>query len=188
MQVSVSDLLNDPRCRESTTTDKMAVSGAAGSPPTHTPLLSAWRRGCRCDGEPLRRTPQKTCAAVSPVDRRSTVPEITSRIVGETAGCLGPVSGCQWCVPFYGVCCGRVVTKCGVPSASETVGMRSTQFIKQYEHTINSMQHKNMHTSSAAACHAHSHPVSRHSPLSANRPAKRELTPKNDGTSVENSS
>ena len=112
MQFSVSDLLNDPRCRESTTTDKMAVSGAAGSPPTHTPLLSAWRRGCRCDGQLPRRTPRRTSAAVSLADRRLGLPEIMNTTVGDTAGCQGRVSACQCEVPFYDVgtqsCRGRV--------------------------------------------------------------------------------
>ena len=39
-------------------------------------------------------------AAVSLADRCLDPPENTSRVVGETAGCQGRVSACQWCVPF----------------------------------------------------------------------------------------
>ena len=42
-------------------------------------------------------------AAVSLADRCLDPPENTSRVVGETAGCQGRVSACQWCVPFHGV-------------------------------------------------------------------------------------
>ena len=95
--------------------DKMALAGAAVSPPTHPPLLSAWPFGCRCDEELLRRTPRRMSAAVSLADRCLDPPENTSRVVGETAGCQGRVSACQWCVPFHGVHTQRLSRPRGLP-------------------------------------------------------------------------
>ena len=136
-QVSFPDLLNELRGRRSIKSDKMAIAGAAGSPPTHLLLLSAWPCGCRCDEELPRRMPRRTSAGVSLADRRPDLPEMTSRIVGETAGCQGRVSACQWRVPFHGMhtqsCRGRV----GVPSASASVHISPMRLIERYFNKTN---------------------------------------------------
>ena len=54
-------------------------------------------------------------AAVSLADRCLDLPESTSRVVGETAGCQGRVSACQWCVPFHGVHTQRLSRPRGLP-------------------------------------------------------------------------
>lgn len=60
-------------------------------------------------------------AAVSLADRCLDLPENTSRAVGDTAGCQGRVSACQWCGPFHGVHIQSLSRPRGLPSASESV-------------------------------------------------------------------
>ena len=76
-------------------------------------------------------------AAVSLADRCLDPPENTSRVVGETAGCQGRVSACQWRVPFHGMhtqsCRGRV----GVPSASASVHISPMRLIERYFNKTN---------------------------------------------------
>ena len=70
-------------------------------------------------------------AAVSLADRCLDPPENTSRVVGETAGCQGRVSACQWCVPFHGVCVHHVSRPRDLPSASESVDKTRVRLLEQ---------------------------------------------------------
>ena len=128
-QVSFPDLLNELRGRRSIKSDKMAIAGAAGSPPTHLLLLSAWPCGCRCDEELPRRMPRRASAGVSLADRRPDLPEMTSRIVGETIVWQGRVSACQCCVPFHGMHTQSLSRPRGLPSASESVNKTRMRLI-----------------------------------------------------------
>ena len=70
-------------------------------------------------------------AAVSLADRCLDPPENTSRVVGETAGCQGRVSACQWCVPFHAACTQSLSRPRDLPSASESVDKTRTRLTEQ---------------------------------------------------------
>ena len=136
----------------------MAIAGAAGHPPTHPPLLSAWRCGCRRDEELPGRMPRRTRAALSPADRRCQLPEMTCRIICVAAGVRVRVSECQLCMRFYVAapqsCQGRETW----PYVSRSMHKSPMRLIQQQFNKRDITILARVRTPRTAGCDAHSHP------------------------------